>query len=211
MTTVFYTQCHKLNLPQFKKGLSMLPMAFQKNILRYKRWQDSHASLYGKLLLKEGLARMGFKCQLSEMKLSQYGKPYFANNRFTFNISHSHNYILCAISCEEKQNLGVDVEKIKPVQFSDFQNIWAANERRKIVNTETFFDYWTRKEAIVKAVGMGMYYPLNKIDVSRPQVRCKGGTLFLRKINLDPNYAVHLAASKRIQNIRLEYISFPYN
>ena len=211
MTTVFYTQCHKLNYSQFKKGLSILPMAFQKNILRYKRWQDSHASLYGKLLLKQGLARMGFECQLSEMKLTQFGKPYFANNRFSFNISHSHNYILCAISCEEKNSLGVDIEKIKQIDFGDFQNIWARNEKRNIVNAESFYDYWTRKEAIVKAVGMGMYFPLNKIDVSKPQVRCKGGTLFLQKINFDPDYAVHLAAAVKIKNVHLEYLSFPYN
>lgn len=211
MTTVFYTQCHKLNFSQFKKNLSILPMEFQRNIGRYKRWQDSHASLYGKLLLKEGLARMGFECNLSEMKLTQFGKPYFANKPFSFNISHSHNYILCAISYDEKKNLGVDIEKIKPIEFSDFQNIWARNEQRNIVNAESFYDHWTRKEAIVKAVGMGMYYPLNKIDVSNLKVRCKGELLFLRKINLDPDYIVHLASSVKINNIRLEYLSFKYN
>lgn len=190
------------------KGLSMLPVEFQKNIRKYKRWQDSHASLYGKLLLKQGLIKMGFDCQLNEMKLKEYGKPYFENSPFDFNISHSHNYILCVISGEEKNNLGVDIEKIKPIDFGDFQNIWALNEEKNIVSPETFYDYWTRKEAIVKAVGMGMYYPLNKIDVSEPEVHCKGDVLHLRKISLDPDYVVHLASSKKINDVKLEYFSF---
>jgi len=189
----------------------MLPVEFQKNILKYKRWQDSHASLYGKLLLKEGLAKMGFDCSLNEMKLTKFGKPYFANEKFSFNISHSHNYILCAISREEKNSLGVDIEKVKEIDFNDFESVWCQNEKNKIVSREVFYDFWTRKEAIVKAIGMGMYFPLNKIDVSKSEVHCKGDVLHLRKVNLDPDYVVHMASSAKIQEVQLEYFSFPYN
>lgn len=211
MTTIFYTQCRKLDFSQFKRGLSILPVEFQKRILKYKRWQDSHASLYGKLLLKEGLTRMGVGRSINEMKTTKFGKPCFLNGSFSFNISHSHNYILCAISCEEQKNLGIDVEKIKPIRLVDFENIWSSNEKDQIVNAESFYDYWTRKEAIVKAVGMGMYFPLNKIDVSQLKVNCQGETLFLRKINVDPDYVVHLASSAELDDVQLEYLSFHYN
>ena len=84
----------------------------QQILRKYRRWQDAHAYLYGKLLLKEAISQLGFDHSLEFMQKTKYGKPYFKNNDFGFNISHSGEYIVCVISTDEKQNLGIDIEEI---------------------------------------------------------------------------------------------------
>jgi len=106
----------------------------------------------------------------------EHGKPVLINDdRFaniTFNVSHSHDLALIAIA--QKQNIGIDIEKINresnhqalmtrffsEAEQTEFQNIPEPNE------AEAFCACWTRKEAFIKAVGAGVSYGLDKFDVA---------------------------------------------
>jgi len=109
-------------------------------------------------------------------KFLEHGKPVLANNHqctdITFNISHSHDLALIAIS--QKQNIGIDIEKINQesdhkalitrffskAEQSEFQTMQEANKAR------AFCACWTRKEAFIKAIGSGVSYGLDKFDVT---------------------------------------------
>src|SRR5690606_12742802 len=87
MTTIYYTLCKQLPQTEYKKLVSLLPEIMQQRIGEYRRWQDAHSYLYGRLLFKEGMLRLGYNISLESMKKTKYGKPYFTDNSFTFNIS----------------------------------------------------------------------------------------------------------------------------
>lgn len=93
-----------------------------------------------------------------------HGKPYLLDYpNIQFNISHSGDFLLVAIS--QIGAVGVDIEQAKP-QRRDFsglvtkcfaeseQNYWQALPECE--KTDEFYRFWTRKEAFVKAVGRGL-------------------------------------------------------
>ncbi|HVS38179.1 MAG TPA: 4'-phosphopantetheinyl transferase superfamily protein [Gemmataceae bacterium] len=102
------------------------------------------------------------------------GKPRLAAEPapLSFNVSHSHGMALFALTsrCE----VGVDVERVRP--FSDemgladrfFTPTEAAALRALDAagRLETFFRLWTRKEAYLKAHGLGLSYGLERVEVS---------------------------------------------
>ncbi len=94
------------------------------------------------------------------------GKPKIktssSKSDISFNVSHSHNLIVCAVTC--KRDLGVDVEHIKPrknlIQIAErfFSEDEAADLKliKPDAVTDVFFKIWTRKEAYLKAKGKGL-------------------------------------------------------
>ena len=89
-----------------------------------------------------------------------------------FNLSHSEGLAIVAVTLDRE--VGVDVEQVRP--FEDVRNIveryftpgeqtgWlalAANER-----LPAFFRCWTRKEAYLKARGIGLLLGLDRFEVS---------------------------------------------
>lgn len=202
MTTVFYTYLDSL-LPQdkFTYYLSYLDEASQQKILRFRRTEDQQASLLGKMLLLKGLLYFGYtKAVLNEIKYTKYERP-FINLPIDFNISHSGKIIICAITNNGK--VGIDIEKIRPVKIGDFRNIFSIGEYNSILNSENsynrFFNIWTRKEAVIKANGQGLYIPLQNILVKNDTVALYNDTWYLKDIFLDDEYSSSMATSYRLE------------
>ncbi len=102
----------------------------------------------------------------------EYGKPHAVNIRAGFNISHSGDYVVCAVSdCE----LGVDIEFLRPVNLKIARRFCTAEELEYLFGHEPqpwefdikaedqtaelrdrFFALWTAKEAFCKYTGRGI-------------------------------------------------------
>jgi 4'-phosphopantetheinyl transferase len=110
-----------------------------------------------------------------EFSLTQYGKPQLKSAEdqipLFFNVSNSDN--ICLYAFTEAGEVGIDIEKIYDLSdmgriverfFSPLEQkaFCALPERDR---KQTFFRYWTRKEALLKAMGVGLSFPLNKVDV----------------------------------------------
>ena len=199
MTIVYYTKCKQLSDRSFEKAVASLPLEMQDNVRKFMRWQDAHAYLYGKLLLKEAISQLGYDHSLEFMQKNQYGKPYFEGDSFGFNISHSGNYIVCAISTVEREHLGVDIEEIKPIVFEDFKNVFSEKEAKEISSYNKFYTFWTRKEAVVKADGRGMLMPLKTINTTSLPIPIDNKKYYLYEVNIDKEYITHLATSVRLE------------
>ena len=87
-----------------------------------------------------------------------------------FNISHSENLVVCALS--KTGAIGIDVEKEKPVNLEDFKPWFTVKEWTDMSKSpspiQQFFWYWTRKESIIKALGVNLSY-LNQIELDATQ------------------------------------------
>jgi 4'-phosphopantetheinyl transferase len=105
-----------------------------------------------------------------------HGKPALADvhnkDRLYFNVSHSHSLTLYAMARERE--LGIDVEYVRQglAIESIARQVCSPGEIEKLLKlppnqrNQAFFNCWTRKEAYVKAVGKGLAFPLDQLEVS---------------------------------------------
>ncbi|MCY6958996.1 4'-phosphopantetheinyl transferase family protein [Clostridium brassicae] len=99
-----------------------------------------------------------------------YGKPYVEKiKNFHFNISHSGEYVAVAIS---KQKVGIDIEKIKNIDYFDIAENFFTNKELKYImrpnkqeSLERFYDIWTLKESYIKFNGKGLSIPLDSFTI----------------------------------------------
>lgn len=102
----------------------------------------------------------------------EHGKPYLRGERISFNVSHSGNTLLIAVTTNEE--VGIDVERVRsdlahekvarrffsPAEVEELSSLDAALRPR------AFFRCWTLKEAFVKVKGVGLALPLDQFDVT---------------------------------------------
>ena len=180
----------------YQEYLNKLPEFIRLQISKYRFWQDAHATLLGKLLLAKALEDH-FKDQytLGDIKYLNHNKPHI-HESFDFNISHSGDYVICALSHEGK--IGIDIEKIKPINYVEFKRVFRDDELKDIHESEQpyekFFDYWTKKEAVIKADSRGMTIPLKDIFLEENDATVFNCTWFLRELYIDSNYKCNLAS-----------------
>lgn len=105
-----------------------------------------------------------------------YGKPALngehKHSRLRFNMSHSHEVALFAFA--EDMEVGVDLEHIR-ADFASEEIARRYFSRREVETfnalpqhdqVAAFFRCWTRKEAFIKVIGLGLSQPLDQFDVT---------------------------------------------
>lgn len=104
-------------------------------------------------------------------RYTKWNKPFLISDELSFNVSHSAEAALIALTtCGD---LGVDIEKIRPISdMGDMvKNVFAMKEQRAWhtydpeEQPQAFYAGWTRKEAVVKAIGQGLSIPLKSFSV----------------------------------------------
>jgi 4'-phosphopantetheinyl transferase len=143
---------------------------------RVKRFKFNH--LQQRALITRALVRTSLShycdCDPAQWKfeIQAKGKPELINPPLPlrFNISHSKNMIICAITLND--DVGVDIEKTQPREslsaiadryFSPAE----VSELSALTGQEQnsrFFDYWTLKESYIKAKGLGLSIPLDQFS-----------------------------------------------
>jgi 4'-phosphopantetheinyl transferase len=196
MTQIVYSYICEKNHDYFiKNHLNDFPEDFQKKIRAFKRWQDAQLSLLGRLLLNHALRKINKNYSVESLKYNKYGKPFFNNSEIKFNISHSSEIVVCVVS--EKYDVGIDVEVINDIDIQDFESQMTKNELENVMLREdikeAFFDYWTQKEAVIKANGKGLSIPLNSFEITDYYTKIDKEDFFLKEIFLDEKYKCHLA------------------
>ena len=205
---ILYAKIPK-NLPDttYQEKLAVLPAVMKEKHDRYRRWEDRAANLFSKILLLEGLRRFGYDYTiLNNLEHTPHGRPHLAG-AIDFNISHSGDHILCGVA--EGLRLGVDIEQVKDVPFSDFEDLMSSEQWDRIRSsadpTREFFRYWAIKESIIKADGRGLSIPLNDIIINENEAFYER-KWFLTRLKLDEDYSAYLATDKQTPTILIEEI-----
>lgn len=210
MTFIYYTHFElPLQHEALYRYINSFPEFLKIKILNFNGWRDIHASLFGKLLLRTALKELGIDCNWSNLKYSQFGRPYF-DGMPDFNISHSGEYVICALSTSLQ--IGIDIEQIIPVKVSMFESIFTEEEWENIRiakdGCEAFYHYWTAKESIAKAEGRGIGMPLKRIEVRDETGILDGRIWHLKNISISKNYVVQLASSEKSKGIVVKEVYF---
>ena len=212
MVQIFYYKHCEIKLEDwaFKALLQQFPLFIQEEVLRYKRWQDRQRSLFGKCLLNRALQSLHFDSGLLyNLKYNSYKRPYL-EAVFDFNISHSGDIAICAIS--DTCKIGIDIEKIQPVEIDHYNIQLSEMERQQIKKADdsnrTFFNTWTKKESFIKAIGKGLSHPLNMINTENNKIIYKEQEWTFHRIELLKEYVCHLCISTSSPLIVLKEIKF---
>lgn len=102
---------------------------------------------------------------------NQYGKPYLEGYpKFHFNISHSGEFVVCAI---DDKPIGIDIEEVKYIEYEDIaKNFFSVSEFDYIVKEDLnvklskFYEIWTLKESYIKCCGQGLSIPLKSFSIN---------------------------------------------
>lgn len=146
------------------EGLAPILSADERN--RAERFHFEHDRQ--RFIVARGLLRtilsnyIGMPASRLQFDYGHHGKPAIKNTPVRFNLSHSKDLALYAITRDRE--VGIDVEFIRPINdaeqianryFSKCENaiFQALSSTEKPAG---FFHHWTRKEAYLKAVGDGL-------------------------------------------------------
>jgi 4'-phosphopantetheinyl transferase len=156
---------------------SILSFEEKERAARFHDQIDASRFIWQHATLRRVLSQY-LKLQPQEImfKYSPLGKPALITalnpHELSFNISHSGQIMLIALT--SGRQVGIDVEMARPIDdmnrmvelyFSPSEIEWymALPESERQL---AFFSAWTRKEAFLKAIGEGLQYPPEQVEVS---------------------------------------------
>jgi 4'-phosphopantetheinyl transferase len=129
--------------------------------------------------IARGMQRMilGAYCHIAPkdvyFEYTSHGKPFLPGSSLQFNVSHSGDYGILAVS--QQRQVGIDIECIRQISaLSIAKRFFMPEENNYLASLteddrqKTFFRIWTRKEAFIKARGLSISGYLSKVSVAVP-------------------------------------------
>jgi 4'-phosphopantetheinyl transferase len=162
-----------IDLPPFRIA-ELTPLLASDELVRADRFRFERDR--GRCIAARGFLRTILGCYANRnprdlrFDYGPFGKPALQpgsdDHRLHFNLSRSDGLGVLAIRLGEA--LGIDVERLRP--FDDAlaisKRMFAEEEHAVLMSrpeaeqSTVFFGYWTRKEAVVKSLGLGLSCPL---------------------------------------------------
>jgi 4'-phosphopantetheinyl transferase len=153
--------------------LSNLPADEQKRASKFIPIRSKRQYIVSRFVLREVLQHStGVAKKEISFEINEFGKPFLPNGFPHFNISHSMDRALVALSWEAE--IGIDIEcmrqrdttpKIARRFFSEaeVEDLFSLPREHQF---KGFYNCWTRKEAYIKGKGKGLAIPLSSFAVS---------------------------------------------
>ncbi|MEO0442116.1 MAG: 4'-phosphopantetheinyl transferase superfamily protein [Pseudomonadota bacterium] len=197
--------CISLDLMCYQQGLlSCLSSDEKARMQRYRQPDDARRHLlahgFKRLLLSRLLA---VAPQALSFSANPRGKPRCDTpNAPWFNLSHSGDWVIVGIS--EFAEIGVDVECVQRQTSEGVVNTVLSDEQRQRVQAaanpeQVFMYYWTQKEAISKAIGMGLSVDFQTLaccgQLGRSESPYDKQTIYLQTGLLGGDYVLSIASA----------------
>ena len=181
---------------------------------RYKFVKDRHDALITRAFIRDLLSYYAdIAPQDWQFEKGEKDKPEIINCPLPlrFNISHTKNLIICAVTLED--DIGCDVENtgrsndvlaiaeryFSPTESKELFTLPVAQQRNR------FFDYWTLKESYIKAWGLGLAIPLKDFSFNIADTEYNHKELFTIKQNISLSFAEHRVDEPQIWRSWLVY------
>lgn len=176
-------------------------------VSRYRFTDDRIRSAAGRILSRVLLAEYsGLPLSSIRIKREKYGKPVMDSNIgriIKHSVSHSGEVVALAFSRDGR--IGIDVEEKREIpEYKDLaRNFFTTGESIKIIKSENddlFYEYWTAKEAYVKALGTGLSKSLKSFYIEGTYIfdhkkLQKDWVIF--SVNKADGYSVSVAVEKK--------------
>lgn len=151
---------------------AVLDASERERARRFRFPADQARFIVGRGMLRLLLARqVGQPADQLRIGYENAGKPILLDHSLPFNLAHSGGLGLLALS--GRHPVGVDIERIRPsIETENIAARYFAPDEQALLGSlpaeerpTAFFHVWTRKEAYMKATGMGLYMPLETFAV----------------------------------------------
>ena len=190
----------------YNKYYDMMSDARKADIDRKKFLASKRESVLGEMLARRGISELiGIDESAIVFNRTENGKPFAENADVYFSISHSKDYVVCAVDDDE---IGVDIEQIRKVEpritsisctERDKEYIYGESELDVFTHDmiDRFFEVWTAKEAYLKCRGTGM------IDVKT--ISYEDIKPFCKKIE-DSGYIITIYSKQDFHGLKLKIV-----
>lgn len=151
---------------------------------RFKFERHQRQYIFAHAMLRMALSHAAPEVAPTDWSFSsgRYGRPFVAapqsSTALHFSLSHADGCVACVVSKHE--TVGVDVETVSrgvaplptALRFFAPEEVETLRGLPEPVAIERFFDYWTLKEAYLKARGFGLNLPLDAfaMQISREAI-----------------------------------------
>ena len=162
--------CLGLRMPDYSPDLEeclkqWVSDAERRQTRRFHYHNDRLRYLLGRTILRQTVAYPD-----REFSIDKWGKPFLPDMDIHFNISHGGQEVWIALS--KRADVGIDVEEEDISDVEDLLDNLHPQEAAAIRSlppdqaTIAFCRCWTRKEAVLKALGQGLSMPLADFQVA---------------------------------------------
>jgi 4'-phosphopantetheinyl transferase len=156
-----------------EQSLAVLSAEERERALRFRHGTDMRRYAVGRAALRTILGGyLSIPAHEIALVYGPHGKPSLAGGGPRFSFSHSDDLAVAAFAGEAE--LGVDVERLdREAEIDNVVSRFASKREREAFaalpaeeRRPAFFRWWTRKEALAKAAGLGLSAPFESFDVS---------------------------------------------
>ncbi|MGZ0049452.1 4'-phosphopantetheinyl transferase family protein [Brevibacillus gelatini] len=198
--------------------LSIVTAEKKQRLLAFYHRDDLVRGLLADLLIRKIAAeRFAVPAKSILFGTNTYGKPSLLDpcSRLHFNLSHAGSWVVC-ITAEHP--VGIDIEKKQAIDLQIASQFFAkeecafieeeADSKRRL---ERFFHVWTAKESYIKAIGKGLFLPLDSFStVKEGSVEgwreYEQGDWFFKTYALDDDYALTACAQTESFGERVDVV-----
>ncbi|GIH06178.1 4'-phosphopantetheinyl transferase [Rhizocola hellebori] len=169
----------------------------RERMVRLRRHEDKQRLMIGNALLRLTIAQAA-GCPVGEVVIDRscpdcekpHGKPTVVGHDLHVSVSHSGNRV--AVALTRVAQVGIDVEQVDPrVHVNELlANILSPDE---IATDMDFFTRWARKEAVLKATGLGLRMPMSKLTLGPQGLIGFDRPCVLRDLQPGPGYCAAVA------------------
>ncbi|MBW4443242.1 MAG: 4'-phosphopantetheinyl transferase superfamily protein [Plectolyngbya sp. WJT66-NPBG17] len=178
---------------------------------RFKFDQHRQRFIAGRGFLRSLLARyLHTDPECLEFHYGSYGKPFLKESAIQFNLAHSQHLALYAVTRDRA--IGIDIEQVRVVEQLEglVQRFFLPSEARTIqAQPDLFFQYWTCKEAFLKATGTGLS-KLKDLEIDRAclktiPVEARSQNWKLQELSINDQFAGAIVIEQDCLELNLSY------
>lgn len=156
----------------------------KERISHFMFQKDAKAAMCGRLLIRKFLSEhLKVPYDILQLKRTEKGKPFLSNIDCLqikptphFNMAHNGDFVVLATHQQAK--VGIDIMKIESPSgrsletfFNNMRRQFTENEWKiikrqpsEILQLQMFFRHWCLKESVVKALGEGIGFGLDRLE-----------------------------------------------
>jgi len=186
--------------------LAQLPARKCEQIGKHRHHANRVQSAAGWRLVEQAMQQLGFND--FSLEAVDFNSPHKSGSAFPadFNISHS-GHLVCAAALAGGR-IGIDVERIRPLKSNVMRKYLNPEQFRQCEDDpDRFFDFWTRKEAVVKAHGQEGIARLREVELQDSKAEFAGKTWYLTPLQLADGYAGHIATDIPVDRVNIEEVT----